>query len=108
MAKKQEAVDNLLDSLVWMRRKAKKHEPVDDLIDALMKMRHRVKRRKKAKKKPIKKKSKKLTKTSKKRRSKIGAATLESRNSTCRHYESIAQEIANSTQAAESGLSSGG
>ncbi len=56
MAKKQEAVDNLLDSLMWMRRKAKKHEPVDDLIDALMKMRHRVKK-KTAKKKSIKKKS---------------------------------------------------
>ena len=53
MAKKQDAVDNLLDSLVWMRRKAKKHEAVDDLIDALMKMRHRVK------KKTAKKKSKK-------------------------------------------------
>jgi hypothetical protein len=53
MAKKQEAVDNLLDSLVWMRRKAKKHGPVDDLIDALMKMRRRVKK-KTAKKRPPK------------------------------------------------------
>jgi hypothetical protein len=50
MAKKQEAVDNLLDSLVWMRRKAKKHEAVDDLIDALMKMRRTVKKKKKSKK----------------------------------------------------------
>jgi hypothetical protein len=37
--KKQEPVDNLLDALVWMRRKAKKHEAVDDLVDALVKMR---------------------------------------------------------------------
>jgi cytochrome P450 len=39
--KKREVVDDLLDALVWMRRKAKKHEPVDDLIDALMKMRRK-------------------------------------------------------------------
>jgi hypothetical protein len=46
MAKKlAEAVDELLDALVWMRRKAKKHEPVDDVIDALMKMRRRAKRK---------------------------------------------------------------
>ena len=51
MAKKQAAVDNLIDSLVWMRRKAKRHEPVDDLIDALVKM------RRKAKKKVVKKKN---------------------------------------------------
>ena len=57
MAKKREAVDNLLDALVWMRRKAKKHEAVDDLIDALMKM------RRKAKKKAVKR-----TRTTKKRR----------------------------------------
>jgi hypothetical protein len=50
MAKKREAVDNLLDALVWMRRKAKKHEAVDDLIDALVKM------RRKAKKKAVKRK----------------------------------------------------
>jgi hypothetical protein len=57
MAKKQEAVDNLLESLVWMRRKAKKHEAVDDLIDALLKMRHKAKKkvaRKKTAKKPKK------------------------------------------------------
>jgi hypothetical protein len=51
-----------------MRRKAKKHEAVDDLIDALMKMRRRVKKKttkkgsakkKSAKKKPAMKKSKK-------------------------------------------------
>jgi len=44
MAKKNEAVDDLLDALVWMRRKAKKHEAVDDLIDALMRMRRKVKK----------------------------------------------------------------
>ncbi len=45
MAKKQEAVDNLLDALVWMRRKAKKREAVDDLVDALMQMRRKAKRK---------------------------------------------------------------
>jgi ClpP class serine protease len=44
MAKKQEPVDNLLDALVWMRRKAKKHEAVDDLVDALVKMRRKEKK----------------------------------------------------------------
>jgi ClpP class serine protease len=44
MAKKQEPVDNLLDALVWMRRKAKKHEAVDDLVDALVKMRRKAKK----------------------------------------------------------------
>ena len=43
--KKQEVVDDLLDALVWMRRKAKKHEPVDDLVDALMKMRRKAKKK---------------------------------------------------------------
>jgi cytochrome P450 len=43
MAKRNEPVDDLLDALVWMRRKAKKHEPVDDLIDALVKMRRKTK-----------------------------------------------------------------
>ena len=43
--KKQEVVDDLLDALVWMRRKVKKHEPVDDLIDALMKMRKQTKKK---------------------------------------------------------------
>jgi len=38
-------VDDLLDALVWMRRKAKKHEPVDDLIDALMQMRRKAKKK---------------------------------------------------------------
>ncbi|MGO9513877.1 MAG: hypothetical protein ACLP2F_09585 [Steroidobacteraceae bacterium] len=41
MAKKREPVDELLDALIWMRRKAKKHEAVDDLIDALVKMRRK-------------------------------------------------------------------
>jgi hypothetical protein len=45
MAKKREHVDNLIDALVWMRRKAKKHEPVDDLIDALVKMRRKAKKK---------------------------------------------------------------
>ena len=45
MAKKQEVVDDLLDALVWMRRKAKKHEAVDDLIDALVRMRRKVKKK---------------------------------------------------------------
>ena len=45
MAKASDPVDNLLDALVWMRRKAKKHEAVDDLIDALVKMRRKVKKK---------------------------------------------------------------
>jgi hypothetical protein len=45
MAKKDAQVDNLLDALVWMRRKAKLHEPVDDLIDALLKMRRKAKKK---------------------------------------------------------------
>jgi ClpP class serine protease len=43
--KKRDAVDELLDALVWMRRKAKKHEPVDDLVDALVKMRRKAKKK---------------------------------------------------------------
>lgn len=43
MTKRQEPVDDLLDALVWMRRKAKKKQPVDDLIDALVKMRREAK-----------------------------------------------------------------
>jgi cytochrome P450 len=43
--KKREAVDELIDALVWMRRKAKKHEPVDDLVDALVKMRRKAKKK---------------------------------------------------------------
>jgi cytochrome P450 len=45
MAKKQEVVDDLLDALVWMRRKAKKHEPIDDLIDELVKMRRKAEKK---------------------------------------------------------------
>jgi hypothetical protein len=45
MMKKAEPVDDLLDALVWMRRKSKKHEAVDDLIDALIKMRRKVKKK---------------------------------------------------------------
>src|SRR6266404_5406452 len=63
MAKKPEAVDNLLETLVWMRRKAKKHEAVDDLIDALMKMRRKAK--KKTKKQKTKKRKTKKRKTKK-------------------------------------------
>ena len=43
--KKDRAVDEFLDALVWMRRKAKKHEAVDDLIDALIKMRRKAKKK---------------------------------------------------------------
>ena len=61
MAKKREPVDELLDALVWMRRKAKKHEAVDDLVDALVKMRRKAKVKTKAAKskrnKPRRKKS---------------------------------------------------
>ena len=58
MAKrKQEVVDNLLDALVWMRRKAKKHEPIDDLIDALMKMRAKAKKKLTVRKGKTKRKS---------------------------------------------------
>jgi cytochrome P450 len=45
MAKGREPVDQLLDALVWMRRKAKKHAPVDDLIDALVNMRREAKKK---------------------------------------------------------------
>jgi hypothetical protein len=45
MAKKTEPVDDLLDALVWMRRKAKRHEAVDDLIDALVTMRRKTKKK---------------------------------------------------------------
>jgi hypothetical protein len=45
MAKGQEPVDDLLDALIWMRRKAKKHEPVDEIIAALLKMRRDAKKK---------------------------------------------------------------
>ncbi len=60
MAKKQEVVDDLLDALVWMRRKAKRHEPIDDLVDELVKMRRKAKK-KAAKRKHATKKQKKST-----------------------------------------------
>ena len=55
--KKQEVVDDLLDALVWMRRKAKKHEPVDDLIDALLRMRKQAKKKLATRKRKTKRKS---------------------------------------------------
>lgn len=59
MAKKNnEPVDQLLDALVWMRRKAKRHEPVDDLVDALVKMRRKAKKKLAKKKLPAKKRKK--------------------------------------------------
>jgi len=61
MAKIDKHVDDLLDALIWMRRKAKRREPVDDLVDALFKMRRKVKKkvaqRKKTAKKRVKSKS---------------------------------------------------
>jgi cytochrome P450 len=53
-----EPVDELLDALVWMRRKAKRHEPVDDLIDALVKMRRKAKKKLARKKRPAIKRKK--------------------------------------------------
>jgi ClpP class serine protease len=58
MAKKSEPVDELLDALVWMRRKAKKHQPVDDLIDALIKMRRNAKKKVAERRKATKKRAK--------------------------------------------------
>jgi ClpP class serine protease len=58
MVKKTEPVDNLLDALVWMRRKAKRHEAVDDLVDALMKMRRKAKRKAAKRKRPAKNRGK--------------------------------------------------
>jgi hypothetical protein len=58
MAKTPEPVDDLLDALVWMRRKAKRHEAVDDLIDALMKMRRKAKKKVAKGKRPMKKRTK--------------------------------------------------
>jgi hypothetical protein len=61
MAKRREPVDELLDALVWMRRKAKKHAPVDDLIDALMKMRRKTKKKLAKRKRPAKKRTKRTS-----------------------------------------------
>jgi cytochrome P450 len=58
MAKRRrEVVDELLDALVWMRRKARKHEPVDDLVDALMKMRRKAKKKLAVRKRKTKRRS---------------------------------------------------
>jgi hypothetical protein len=61
MAKNDKHVDNLLDALVWMRRKAQRRQPVDDLVDALIKMRRKAKKkvaqRKKTSKRRVKSKS---------------------------------------------------
>jgi len=45
MAKLDKHVDDLLDALVWMRRKAKRRKPVDQLVDALIKMRRKAKKK---------------------------------------------------------------
>lgn len=45
MPKKREPVDDVLDAIVWMRRKSKKHEAVDEFIDALLSMRRQTKKR---------------------------------------------------------------
>ena len=58
MAKKNEPVDELLDALVWMRRKAKRHQAVDDLIDALIKMRRKAKKKVAKQRKVTKKRAK--------------------------------------------------
>jgi hypothetical protein len=55
MPKAREPVDDLLDALIWMRRKAKKREPVDEIIAALMKMRREAK--KKLEKRKVKKRA---------------------------------------------------
>lgn len=57
LKKKRELVDDLLDALVWMRRKAKKHEPIDDLVDALVNMRRKAKKKLAARKRKPKRKA---------------------------------------------------
>jgi hypothetical protein len=54
MANNDKHVDNLLDALVWMGRKAKRRQPVDDLVDALIKMRRKAKKRSLNARKPVK------------------------------------------------------
>jgi cytochrome P450 len=54
--KKRELVDDLLDALVWMRRKEKRNEPIDDLVDALVKMRRTAKKKLAARKRKTKRK----------------------------------------------------
>jgi hypothetical protein len=58
MARKTEPVDDLLDALVWMRRKAKRHEAVDDLIDALVTMRRKAKKKNAKQRRPVKTRTK--------------------------------------------------
>jgi len=58
MAKTDKHVDNLLDALVWMRRKAKRRQPVDDLVDALIKMRRKAKKKVAQRKKISKRRAK--------------------------------------------------
>jgi spore cortex formation protein SpoVR/YcgB (stage V sporulation) len=45
MPKKREPVDDVLDAIVWMRRKSKTHEAVDEFIDALLTMRRNTKKK---------------------------------------------------------------
>lgn len=58
MAKRREPVDELLDALVWMRRKAKRHQAVDDFIDELIAMRRQAKKKAARRKKTAKKRAK--------------------------------------------------
>jgi len=69
MAKRREPVDDLLDALLWMRRKAKKHEPVDKIIDALVKMRRDAKEKLAARKvkKRVRSKSKQTARRSRRK-----------------------------------------
>ncbi len=57
----EQALDNLLDSLVWMRRNAKKRKDIDDLIDVMIKVRRKAK--KKATKQTGKRTGRRLPKT---------------------------------------------
>jgi hypothetical protein len=41
----RDPVDEVLDALLWMRRKAKKHKPIDDFIDTLVSMRRKTKKK---------------------------------------------------------------
>ena len=64
MAKKREPVDDVLDAIVWMRRKSKHRksklrEPVDDFIDALLTMRQKTRKKKKKTQEPAAAKPKK-------------------------------------------------
>jgi hypothetical protein len=56
----RQPVDDVLDALLWMRRKAKKKKPIDDFIDTLVSMRRETKKkaakRKRTNEKPGKRK----------------------------------------------------